>query len=141
MNEVKRPEFAELSASFAQVSSEATRRFCEQSQSLVQTVSEWNAEIGQFLSRRAVRNGETLKRITQCQNLPDVFGIQAQWFQDVTEDYLREIGKLTEVNSKFMGQWLGSIGKAEAPVPFENRTPPARDRSENRKVTVNEAAA
>ncbi len=61
--------------------------------------------------------------------------------QDATEDYLREIGNLAEVNSKFMGGWLGSIGKAEAPVPFETRTPPARDRSESRKVTVNEAAA
>src|SRR5690242_9630916 len=32
-NEVKRPEFADLGASFAQMSSEATRRLCEQSQS------------------------------------------------------------------------------------------------------------
>jgi hypothetical protein len=104
-------------------------------------ISEWNGEISQFLSQRTTRNGETLRRITQCQNLPDVFGIQAQWFQDATEDYLREIGKLTEVNSKIMGGWLGLIGKAEAPVPSEPRTPPARDRSESRKVTVNEAAA
>lgn len=141
MNEVRMPEFGELGASFAQVSSEAARRLCEQSQSMAQNISEWNAEISQFLSHRAARNGETLRRITQCQNLPDVFGIQAQWFQDATEDYLREIGKLTEVNSKFMGGWLGSIGKAEAPVPFETRTPPARDRSESCKVTVNEAAA
>ena len=83
---------------------------------------------------RAARNGETLRRITKCQNPPDVFSIQAQWFQDATEDYLREIGKLTEFNSKIMGGWLGSIGKSEAPVSFETRTPPARDRSESRKV-------
>ena len=140
MNEVKRPEFAELGASFAQVSSEATRRFCEQSQSVVQTISEWNAEISQFLSHRAARNGETLRRITQWPNQPDVFGIQAQWFQDATEDYLREVGKLTKVNSKIISGWLGLIGRAETPVPFENRTPPARERSESRKVAVNEAA-
>jgi len=126
---------------FAQVSSEAASRFCEQGQSVAKMISEWNGEISQFLSQRATRNGETLRRITQCQNPSDVFGIQAQWFQDATEDYLREIGKLTEVNSKVMGGWLGLIGKPEAPVAFEARTPPTRDRSESRKVAVNEAAA
>src|SRR5690349_17635301 len=141
MNEVRKAEFAELGASFAQVSSEAARRLCEQSQSMAQTFTEWNVEISQFISHRAARNSETLRRITQCQNPPDVFGMQAQWFQDATEDYLREIGKLTEVNSKIMGGWLGLIGKAEAPVAFEARTPPTRDRSESRKVAVNEAAS
>ena len=131
MNEVRMPDFG---ASFAQVSSEATRRLCEQGQSVVQTMNEWNGEISQFLSHRATRNRETLKRITQCQNVPDIFDIQARWLQDATEDYLREIGKVTEFNSKIMGGLLGSIGKSEAPVPFETRTPPARDRAESRKV-------
>ena len=134
MNEVRTPEFTEFGASFAQMSSEATRRLCEQGQSVMQTMNEWSAEISQFLSHRAARNGEAFRCATQCQNVPDLFGIQARWFQDATEDYLREIGKLTEFNSKIMGGWLGSIGKSEAPVPFETRTPPARDRSESRKV-------
>ena len=138
MNEVRMPDFG---ASFVQVSSEATRRLCEQGQSVVQTMNEWNGEISQFLSHRATRNRETLKRITQCQNVPDIFGIQAQWVQDATEDYLREIGKLTEVNNHIMVGWLGSFGKTEAPVPFETRTPPTKDRSESRKVAANEAAA
>jgi hypothetical protein len=125
MNEVRMPEFGELGASFAQVSSEATRRLCEQGQSITQAMSEWNAEISRFLSQRAARNGETLRRITQCQNLPDVFGIQARWFQDATEDYLREIGKLTEFNSKIMGGWVGSIG-TNVPVSSETRTTPTK---------------
>jgi Phasin protein len=141
MNEVRKPDFAELGASFAQVGSEATRRLCEQGQSMVQTVSEWNAEISQFLSHRATRNQETLKRITQCQNVPDIFGVQARWVQDATEDYLREIGKLTEFNSRVMGGWAGSIGTAVVPVQFESRTPPAMDRSESRKVTASGSAA
>ena len=140
MNEVRKPNFAELGSSFAQVSSEATRRLCEQGQSVVQTMNEWNAEISQFISHRAARNGEALKRATQCQNAPDLFGIQAQWVQDATEDYLREIGKLTEFNSRIMGSLVGSFGTAVAPVPFESRTPPARDRSESRKATVSESA-
>jgi hypothetical protein len=140
MNEVRMPDLGEIGASFAQVSSEAARRLCEQGQSVVQTMNEWNAEISQFLSHRAARNGEALRRATQCQNVPDLFGIQAQWVQHATEDYLREIGKLTEFNSRIMGGWIGSIGTAVAPVPFESRTPPARDRSEGRKVTVGESA-
>jgi phasin protein len=141
MNEIRKPEFGELGASLAQVSSEATRRLCEQGQSAIQTVTEWNAEIGQFLSHRAARNGEALRRVAQCQNLPDIFGIQAQWVQDATEDYLREIGKFTEFNSRIMGGWVGSLGTAVAPVPFESRTPPAKDRSDSRKVTASGSAA
>lgn len=140
MNEVRMPDFGEFGASLAQVSSEATRRLCEQGQSVMQTINEWNAEIGQFLSHRAARNGEAVRRVAQCQNLPDLFGIQARWVQDVTEDYLREIGKLTEFNSRMMGGWVGSLSTAVAPVPFESRTPPARDRSESRKATVSESA-
>jgi hypothetical protein len=137
MSEVRTPD---LGASFTQVSSEATRRLCEQGQSMMQTMNEWNAEISQFLSHRATRNRETLKRITQCQNVPDIFGVQAQWVQDATEDYLREIGKLTEFNRKMMDGLVGSIGTAVAPVPFESRTPPAMDRSESRKVTASGSA-
>ena len=141
MNEVKGPEFAEWGASFAQVSSGTTRRLCEQGQSVIQTMNEWNAEISQFLAHRAARNGEALSRVAQCQNVPDLFGIQAQWVQDSTEDYLREIGRLTEFNSRIMGGWVGSIGTAVAPVPFESRTPPAKDRIESRKVAASGSAA
>lgn len=65
---------------------------------------------------------------------------EAQWVQDATEDYLREIGKLTEFNSRIIGSLVGSFGTAVAPVPFESRTPPVRDRSETRKATVSESA-
>ncbi len=107
----------------------------------MQTMNEWNAEISQFLSHRVARNGEALRRVTQCQNMPDLFGIQAQWVQDTTEDYLREIGKLTEFNGRIMSGWVGSIGTAVAPVPFESRTRPGRDRSESRKAAVSESGA
>jgi hypothetical protein len=105
------------------VSSEATRRLGEQGQSVVQMMNEWNAEISQFLSHRAARNAEALRRVTQCQNVPDLFGVQAQWVWDATEDYLREIGKLTEFNSRIMGglgrldrngRCTGSVRKPDA---------------------------
>ena len=35
-----------LSASFAQLGSDATRRLCEQSQGFASAINEWNAEAG-----------------------------------------------------------------------------------------------
>ena len=62
MNEVTKSMGAmpDLGASFVQVSSDATRRLCEQGQSVAKTVSEWNTEVSHFLSHRVARNGEVL---------------------------------------------------------------------------------
>jgi hypothetical protein len=106
MNEVSKPELAELGASFIQAGSEATRRVCEQGQSVAKTITEWNAEFGQFLSLRAARNGEAFRRITQCQSFPDLFSVQAQWLQDAADDYLREVSKLMEANGQMVGGLL-----------------------------------
>jgi DNA anti-recombination protein RmuC len=77
------PDFA---ASLTQITSDATRRVYEQGQTVTQTMSEWNTEVSHFLSRRVARNGETIGRITKCQNLPEVFGLQAQWVQEAADD-------------------------------------------------------
>ena len=68
------PDFG---VSFVQASSDATRRLCEQGQSVAKTIGEWNTEVNHFFSHRVARNGETLGRMTKCQNLPEVFAIQA----------------------------------------------------------------
>jgi hypothetical protein len=74
MNEVRKSEFAgtmpDLSVSFVQASSDATRRLCEQGQSVAKTISEWNTEVSHFLSHRVARNGEALGRMTNCQSPP-----------------------------------------------------------------------
>jgi Phasin protein len=114
MDEVRKPEFAEtissLAGPFAQVSSDATRRLCEQGQSAAKTISEWNTEVSHFLSHRVARNGEALGRMTKCQNFPEVFAIQAQWIQDAADDYLKEVSKLMDANSKIMSSMLRSTG-------------------------------
>ena len=102
------PDFA---ASLTQITSDATRRVCEQGQTVTQTMSEWNTEVSHFLSRRVARNGETIGRMTKCQNLPEVFGIQAQWVQDAADDYLKEMSKLMEVNSKLVSSLMRSAGQ------------------------------
>jgi hypothetical protein len=40
--------------------------------------------------------------MARCQNGSDVFAIQAQWLQDTADDYLKEMSKLMEVNSRIM---------------------------------------
>lgn len=111
MNEVRKPELAapmpDLSASFVQVSSDATRRLYEHGQSVARTIREWNTEVSQFVTHRVARNGEAMGRLTKCQNLPEAFAIQAQWVQDAAGDYLKEMSKLMEVNSRIMSGLLG----------------------------------
>ena len=109
MNEVRKSELAEtmpdLSASFVQVSSDATRRLCEQ------TLSDLNTEVSQFVTHRVARNGEAMGRLTKCQSFPEAFAIQAQWVQDAADDYLKEMSKLMAANSRIMSGLLGSVGQ------------------------------
>ena len=104
------PDFG---TSLTQMTSDATRRVYEQGQTVAQTMSEWNTEVSHFVSRRVARNGETIDRMTKCQNLPEVFAIQAQWVQDAADDYLKEVNKLMEVNSKLVSSLMRSAGQTE----------------------------
>jgi hypothetical protein len=128
MNEVRKSEFAgavpDWGVSFVQASSDATRRLCEQGQSVAKTISEWNTEASHFLSHRVTRNGETLGRMTKCQDLPEVFAIQAQWMRGAADDYLKEMSKLMEANSRIMSGMLGSVGQVGMPSAAEMPTSP-----------------
>jgi hypothetical protein len=123
MNEVRKSEFAwampDFGVPFVQASSDATRRFCEQGQSVAKTISEWNSEVSYFLSHRVARNSETLGQMTKCQSFPDVFAIQAQWVRQAADDYLKEMSKLMEVNSGLMSGMLGSLGQVGMPSSGE----------------------
>jgi hypothetical protein len=111
MNEVRKAELADFGASFAQASSDATRKLCEQGQSVANTISEWNAEASQFLTHRAARNSETMGRMAKCQSLPEILASQAQWVQVTTDDYMKQMNKFMEVNNRIMGGLLGSFGQ------------------------------
>jgi|SRR5215469_8801680 hypothetical protein len=112
MNEVSKPEFAGAIpdlASFTQASSEATRRLCEHGQSIAKTISEWNTEVSQFGSQRAARTSEAMARMAKCQSLPEILSIQAQWWHDAADDYLKQASKLAELNTRIVGDLLGSV--------------------------------
>jgi hypothetical protein len=101
----------DLSASFVQVSSDATRRLCEQGQSVAKTLSDLNTEVSQFVTYRVARNGEAMGRLTKCQSFPEAFAIQAQWVQDAADDYLKEMSKLMVANSRIVSGFLQSVGQ------------------------------
>jgi Phasin protein len=128
MSEIRKPELTEaissLAGPFAQVSSDATRRLCEQGQFVAKTIGEWNTEVSHFVSHRVARNGEALGRMTKCQNLPEVFAMQAQWVRDAADDYLREMSKLMEINSGLMSGMLGSRGQVGMSSAVEMPTSP-----------------
>jgi phasin protein len=111
-----------LAGPFAQAGSDATRRFCEQGQSIAKTMAEWNTEMSYFLSHRVARNGEAIGSMTKCQSLPEIFSVQARWVQDAANDYLKEMSKLMEVNGRIMVGLLGSAGQAEI-LPSPTKVP------------------
>jgi hypothetical protein len=117
MNEVRKTEkgdtVLDFGPSLTQVTSEATRRLCEQGQTVAETVTDLNTEMSNFLSQRLSRNTEMIARFTNLQALPDVFAIQAQWMQDAAADYLKEMSKLVEVNTRIMSSLMGSVGQGE----------------------------
>lgn len=121
MNDVGKPEQTEaivdLGSSFAKAGSDATRRMCEQGQTIALTMGELNTEMSHFISQRVERAAEAIGRMTKCQSLPEMFTVQGQWFQDAADDYLREMTKLLEINGKIMGGLLGSMGRFEAQAP------------------------
>ena len=127
MNEVRKPALMEgmpdLSASFVQVSSDATRRLCEQGQSVAKTFGEWNAEVGHFLSQRVARNSEAMGRMAKCQSVPEVCTIQAQWVQEAADDYMKQMSKLMDANSRIMGGLLGSFRPLEVQSAEEQNSP------------------
>jgi hypothetical protein len=110
MNEVTRPELTGAMPDltpFTQASSEATRRFCEHGQSIAKMISEWNTDVGHFVSHRAERTSEAMARLAKCQSFPEILSVQTQWCQDAADDYLRQVSKWGELNSKIMGGLLG----------------------------------
>ena len=50
-------------------------------------------------------------RMVKCQTPPRLLSIQAQWVREATDDYLKEMTKQMEVNSRIMGSPLESLGQ------------------------------
>jgi len=118
MDEYSNRELPDIGAPFAKLGSEATRHLCEQGQVFAKAIGEWNTELGHFLSHRLARNQEALASMMKCANLQEAFSVQAKWFQEATDDYMREVGKLIEVNGKFVGDAFKPVVTA-AQVPMK----------------------
>jgi len=100
-----------------------------------------NGEICQFISHRLVRDGEAVGSMTKCQSLSDIVAIQSKWFQDAADHYLNELGKLMDVNSKFIGNMLGSIGDSAMQGPPKTQKSPTNTPAPVREQKVSEAVS
>jgi hypothetical protein len=89
-------------------------------------MNELNTEVGHFVSHRVERTGEAIGRMTKCQSLPEALAIQTQWFHDAAEDYLKEMNKLMEVNTRIMSGLLPSVEQVGSHSASETRPSPAR---------------
>jgi hypothetical protein len=126
MDEFSNRELPNIGMSFARLGSEATRHLCEQGQSFAHAIGEWNTELGHFLSHRMARNQETVASMAKCENLQDVLSVQTKWFQEASDDYLREFGKLIEANGKFVGDAFKPVAAAAVQAVERTTSPTAK---------------
>jgi hypothetical protein len=47
-------------------------------------------------------------RMAKCQSFPEILAIQAQWWREATDNYLKQASKAAEFNNKIIGGLLGS---------------------------------
>jgi hypothetical protein len=109
MDDFRTPEVVNLGTPFVQFGSDATRRLCEQNQRFAKAISEWNTEVGEFVSHRVTRNLDAIARIAKCGNLQEVVSIQMEWFRDTTDEYMKEIAKLSEINSAIVSDAIRPV--------------------------------
>jgi hypothetical protein len=64
------------------------------------TVTEYQQEVGRFISDRLNKDGEAVRRTLACGNWTDAVGIQARWVEEALRDYNAEISRLTGVYAK-----------------------------------------
>jgi hypothetical protein len=127
MNDDKRLEKVELPSMSAwlggQFGLDAVHQFWEQNQAIATALVDWNSEVLHFVSQRSSQNGETVRKMAQCQNWAETLDIEAQWLRKAFDDYLKETSKLIEFNSKIIGRLTevtGGVGAqpSAAKVPM-----------------------
>ena len=64
------------------------------------TMAECQRELGQFISDRLVKDGETIRQTLSCRNWTDALDIQAKWVDETLRDYNAEVSKLTGLYAK-----------------------------------------
>ena len=65
-------------------------------------------------------------RMAKCQSFPKILAIQTQWAQEATNDYVKQMNKLMEVNSRLMGGLLGSLGHFGGQSAEQSNSSPAK---------------
>jgi hypothetical protein len=116
MNDIPKQETSQTGSipgwEFANSGSDAARQFCNQGQVVAKAMTDWNRECRRFATHLMGQTAEAAAQVASCKNLPEVFAVQARWLQAVIDDYVKETGRLMEVNSKLIGDMV-QVGRVE----------------------------
>jgi hypothetical protein len=61
--------------------------------------------LSQFIERCVSRNVEAFSRMARCASLPELLGVQLEWFQDMSGAWVKEASKVAVVQGGTTGCW------------------------------------
>ena len=108
-----------------QVNVASAHQFWERTETFAKALTEWNAEITHFVTKRISRSSEAVGRITQCRTVPEALEVEAQWLRGAFDDYFSEARKLMEANSRIISSFVEPAGTPASPTetPMEPTGP------------------
>ena len=80
----------------------ALELFAQACQAYAAGIAALNGELMGFVTARIDRDVKLGQALSQCQNWSDVVGLQQQWAQQATQEYLTEAGRVTDLASKLV---------------------------------------
>jgi hypothetical protein len=117
MNEISGPEKVAMSPvpgwPLGQVALDAFQQFWGQNQTVAKTLVDLNARVADFVGQRFSQDSEVVVRMAQCKSLPEVVGVETEWFRRAFDDYAKEANKLMEANGKLFGCFVATTEQAE----------------------------
>ena len=66
-----------------------------------------------LVGQRFSQDSEVVVRMAQCKSLPEVVGVETEWFRRAFDDYAKEANKLMEANGKLFGCFVATTEQAE----------------------------
>lgn len=97
----------------------------------LETWEELSGEVATFTTRRLNDDGGMVRRFCKCKTAADVMALQADFYQRMVGDYMRESTKLadmeTDAASSEIAEMTKGVHKATEIVAAQNRTTGAID--------------
>jgi hypothetical protein len=66
----------------------------------------WQEEVCRFLGSRLQWDGRVTAALAKCRSLTELAEIQQDWARTTAQDYVEEVGRLTQIASSLVPAWL-----------------------------------